>query len=453
MSQTIIAPQPGPQQMFLASQADICLYGGAAGGGKSYALLLETLRHWENPKFNCIIFRKNSTQIRNQGGLWNEAESIFRPLGCHLREGLLEVIFPSGAKIKFAHMEHDKTIYAYQGSQIPAIFWDELTHFSETQFFYMMSRLRSTSGVAGYVRATCNPDSDSWVAKFVDWYIDEEGYPIPERSGTLRWFIRQDEKLIWAETKEELEENYGKDTMPKSFTFISSKLSDNKILMEKDPTYLASLKSLSRIERMRLLGGNWKVRPSAGAYFQRESFEILDAIPSGWMQEVRYWDRAATKPSESNPDPDWTRGIKMLKYPNGMFLITCLRSARDTPLKIEQLIKNTASHDGHNVKICLEQDPGSSGVADAQNYVRLLAGYYVQLRSPSKDKLTRALPLSAQCEFGNVKLLRAPWNEEFFMELENFSGEDGKGHDDIVDATSGAFNELCGEISVFDTYS
>jgi predicted phage terminase large subunit-like protein len=447
MDRIEIRPQLGPQTDFASTAASIAIYGGSAGGGKSFALLLEPLYHFNNPKFGAVIFRRNMVQIRNEGGLWDEAESIYRQLGAHMNQGICLATFPSGARVKFSHLEHDHTVYTYQGSQIAMIGFDELTHFSENSFWYMLSRNRSVSGVPGYIRATCNPDVDSWVRKLIDWYIDEHGYPIKEHSGKIRWFIRQNDELIWANTCKELIDLYGSDQIPKSFTFIPSSVYDNKILMEKDPSYLSNLMALPRVERLRLLGGNWNVRYSGGDYFQREWFEIIDVTNTGSTGKVRYWDRASTKPNESNPDPDWTRGLKLNRLSTGAFVVEDVRSLRDSPLAVERLIKNTATQDGCEITVCVEQDPGSSGVADAENYVRLLAGFYVQVRRPSNDKITRALPVSAQAQAGNVKLLRGSWNEAFLNELENFPLG---GHDDQVDVLSGAFNEMCQGVSILD---
>ena len=441
--------QPGPQYTFLNTSADIAFYGGAAGGGKSYALLLEHLKNFHNPAFRSVIFRRNSTQVRNPGGLWHESMAIYKSYNGHPREAFLEWKFPAGSTIKFAHLEHEKSIYDWQGSQIPFIGFDELTHFSETQFTYMLSRNRSTSGIKPYVRATCNPDVNSWVRQWLEWYIGEDGYAIPEKSGVIRWFIRKDGTMHWANTKQELLESFGKTELPKSFTFISAKVTDNKILMEKDPDYISNLKALSRVERERLLDANWNVKVTAGCYFQQSWFEVVDVIQGGYTQIVRYWDRASTKPNEDNTDPDWTRGVKLYKYSNGTWLVADVRSIRDTPLAVEQLVKNTASQDGRSVVVYGEQDPGSAGVSDVGNFARMLMGYIVKIARPTKDKETRARPCSAQCEVGNIKVLRGAWNKEFFDELENFPL--GK-HDDIVDAFSGAFNALCETVSILDAY-
>ncbi len=447
---TKISPQPGPQYDFLSTEADIAIFGGAAGGGKTYGLLLDPIRHYNNPNFGGTIFRKTSVQVRNEGSLWDESMQIYPLLGARPRESVLSWEFPSGMSMGFSHLEYEKDVLGFQGAQIPWQGWDELTHFSQQQFFYMISRNRSgTAGVKPKIRATCNPDPDSWVRKFIDWWIDEHGFPIKERSGKLRWFIRMDDQFIWADTKEQIHAQYGRgeEIQPKSVTFIPSKLQDNKIFMKKDPGYLANLLAQNRVDRMRLLEGNWNVRAAAGELFKREWMPVVDSVPSGWIQSVRFWDRAATKPNETNHDPDWTRGLKLYKYGDGRFVVVDLKSTRDTPGKVETLIKATASHDTNNVRIMSQQDPGSAGVSEAEHFIRMLSGYDVHTQIFNKDKITRAKPVSAQCEAGNVSVLRAGWNEEFFSELENFP--EGK-HDDIVDVFSGAFNALSGGLSLAD---
>lgn len=443
-----IGPQAGPQTAFLASHADIAIYGGAAGGGKTYGLLLDPLRNHDNKDFGGVIFRKTGVQVRNEGGMWDESVKLYSLFRAKPREASLEWRFPSGMSMSFAHLEHANDIYNYQGAQMPWLGFDELTHFSKEQFFYMLSRNRSTSGVLPRVRATCNPDPDSWVRDFIDWWIDPAtGYAIPERSGVLRWFVRFDEKFHWANTKQELHDQYGygEEIQPISVTFIPSKLQDNKILMRKDPKYLANLLAQGRVDRMRLLDGNWNVRAIAGTFFQREWFPIVDAVPAGWIAACRFWDRAATKPNETNKDPDWTRGLLLYKYNDGRYCVVDLRSMRDTPGQVDSLIKNMAGHDSANVKIVSQQDPGSAGVLEADHFIKSLAGYWVSVMITSKDKATRAKPVSSQCERHNILVLRAPWNKDFFDELENFS-ENPKdyAHDDIVDVLSGAFNELSG---------
>jgi hypothetical protein len=132
-----LKPQPGPQEQFLSSSADIVIYGGAAGGGKSFALLMEPLRHINNPKFGAVIFRKNANQITAEGGLWDTSDGIYPYIGGKGTKNPRPTWkFPKGAKISFAHLEYEKDKFAWQGSQIAFIGFDELTHFTESQFFY-----------------------------------------------------------------------------------------------------------------------------------------------------------------------------------------------------------------------------------------------------------------------------------------------------------------------------
>lgn len=430
-----IKPQEGPQEDFLLSNADIVIYGGAAGGGKSWALLMECLRHRNVPSFSAVIFRRNSTQVRNPGGLWDTSCEIFPHAGGTPKESTLEWDFQGKGKVKFAHLEHDKTRFDWQGSQIPLIGFDELTHFSWSQFVYMLSRNRSPCGVKPYIRATTNPDPDSWVRQFISWWIDEvSGYPIPSRSGKTRWFFIQNDQTIWGSSREELLEK-DQNCLPKSVSFVASTVHDNKILLEKDPGYLANLKALPRFEREQLLMGNWNVRPTAGMFFQRSFFETVKAVPKGGVKGVRYWDRAATKKTENN-DPDYTVGLRLEKDKNSILYVTDMVRIQQSPLGVQSAIKNTASQDGISVRIGIEQDPGQAGVSEADYLVRMLQGYNVKTFKATQDKVTRALPVSSQAEAGNIKLLQAPWNEDFLRELENFPESS---HDDIVDALSGAF--------------
>lgn len=433
-----LAPQKGPQTAFLECGADIAFYGGAAGAGKTFAVLMEPIYHLHVEYFKSVTFRRNSTMVRNPGGLWDTSMQIYANprLAGIPKETTLEWDFPAKSTVKFAHLQYENDVLSWQGAQIPLIIFDELTHFTKSQFFYMMSRNRSTCGVKPYMRATTNPMADSWVREFIDWWIDPNtGLAIAERSGKIRYFIQLNDQIIWHESKAALHEKYA-GCLPKSFTFISASIFDNQKLLQADPGYLSNLHALPRVERERLLNGNWNIRPSAGLYFQKGYFEVVQAVPSSRANQIiRYWDRAATKKTETN-DPDYTVGIKIEKDINNIIYVTDMIRIQDTPLGVQNIIKNTASLDGIQARIGIEEDPGQAGVADAEHLTRLLQGYNVKRNKVMKDKITRALPVSAQAEAGNIKVLKGRWNEDFFKELENFP--EGA-HDDIVDALSGAF--------------
>src|SRR5688572_9969967 len=428
-------PQPGPQETFLASDADIVIFGGAAGGGKTWALLRQPLKHVGNSQFGGVVFRRTSPQIRNQGGLWDESVTLYPPQNAVPRQTVLEWIFTSGAKLKFAHLQYDLDVHDWQGAQVPFIGFDQLEHFSESQFWYMLSRNRSMCGVHPYVRATVNPDADSWVATLIAWWIDQKtGFPIEEKSGVVRWFTRVNNEIKWADSREELATG-GEE--PKSLTFIPAKLSDNQMLMQKDPGYLANLKALSLVDRERLLNGNWKIVATAGKIFNRAWFEIVDSVPAGGT-EARFTDLAASEKKIASDDPDYTASCKMRRV-GDVYYIMDATAEQLGPTAADKSMVNLASQDGKACKQRWEEEGGASGKRDTAHITALLAGYDCKGVRPDGDKIVRAKPLAAQAEAGNVKLLRGDWNDRW---LNHMHGQPELPHDDEMDAASGAFNEL-----------
>lgn len=443
-----IAPQPGPQTLFVESEADICIYGGAAFAGKTFGLLLQPTKFINNALFSAVIFRRDTTQIRNPGGLWDESLGLYKLFDAAPVEQPLEHTFPSGSRVKFAHLQHEKDKYSWDGAQIPFIGFDQLEHFTRTQFFYMLSRNRSASGVRPHIRATCNPDADSWLAEFLEWWIDQEtGYAIPARAGKVRWMYRGgDDTIEWADTREELVKkhrvkglplDHPEQPLPKSVQFIPGRITDNKIGMAKDPTYLGNLKAMQRVERERLLQGNWKIRPGAGLMFNRLWCPVVETAPADTVW-VRYWDLAATEKTENN-DPDWTVGLKLgYSYKEKKYVIGRVRRLRDSAGMVRRAMRVEAESDGDHCRVGFPQDPGQAGKDQAQQLVAHMTGYNATYRIESGDKVVRFSPFSAQCEAGNVLRLRdlGPDGEDFLRNLEAFP--DGEKKDD-ADACSGAF--------------
>ncbi|GAA3940537.1 terminase large subunit domain-containing protein [Hymenobacter algoricola] len=276
----IIYPQPGFQMAALSTPADIAIIGGGAGGGKTYALLMEASRHRFNKDFGAVIFRRTYAMVTNEGGLWDTSKELYPMVGA--KQGDLEWKFPSGARVSFAHMQHEKNMFDWQGTQIPLIIFDELTHFTKKQFWYMQTRNRSLCGVRPYVRCSCNPDPDSWVAELIAWWIGEDGFPILERAGTLRYFTRDGEMMIWGDTPEEvlekaphLFEGELAATRPKSLTFIPGSIFENKKLLAVNPEYLAGLMAQDETTKAQLLEGNWKVKVDGLALFEHPRLSDL----------------------------------------------------------------------------------------------------------------------------------------------------------------------------------
>lgn len=130
----------------------------------------------------------------------------------------------------------------------------------------------------------------------------------------------------------------------------------------------------------------------------------------------------------------------MGKCTRGYFWVLDVIRRQYSPGKVETLITNTAKHDGKNVVVGLEQDPGQAGKMEANYLAKKLAGYKVKIVPATTAKETRAKPFSSQCESGNVKIVDGAWNKPYLSTLENFPTPNG--HDDDVDASSGAFNVL-----------
>ena len=441
-----LAPQPGPQTMFMTSPADIVIYGGAAGGGKTYALLLEALRHKDVPGFGAVIFRSNYNQITAEGGLWDASIKIFSrvPDAFSKKTPKLHWNFSGGGKLNFDYISRDEDLNSWQGTEIAYIGFDELTHFTRHQFIYMLSRNRTTCGIRPYIRATCNPDADSWVASFISWWIDQNtGYPVPERSGKLRYMVNLNDVIHWADTPEALAEEC--DVKPeecKSVTFIASRLEDNRVLMESDPAYMANLKAMTEVEMERLLYGNWKIRPSAGTFFQRTQVgEMLSEVPDDLEAVCRGWDLAATDKTE-NENAAYTAGVLMGRRKNGRFVVLDVINQQLKAGEVRKLVLQTAQTDHAKyawVRQRLPQDPGQAGKEQAQSYLSMLAGFDVRILAESGDKATRAEPMAAQWQHGMFDVVIGEWNEMYFNQLESFPDSRWK---DMVDAGSSAFNEL-----------
>ena len=444
----MLEPQAGPQTMFMASSADIVIYGGAAGGGKTYALLLEMLRHKDIKNFGAVIFRKNFTQITAEGGLWDSSVKLYTqvPDAEQRKSPKLHWKF-KGGKLTFAHLDREEDLQAWQGTEIAYLGFDELTHFSRHQFLYMLSRNRSTCGVKPYVRATCNPDSDSWVADFVSWWINQDtGYPIRERSGVVRYMCVINDVIYWGDTPEDLASNHGINPEEcKSVTFIASKLEDNKILMKSDPSYLSNLKAMTEVDMERLLYGNWKIKAQAGRYFKRTQIPIdgyYEKIPDDVVYWCRAWDLAATDEDE-NGDADYTAGVLIGIRKNNRYIVADVINKQVKAGDVEKLIRMTAISDrkkyGFSYRVRIPQDPGGAGKIVAKQYLNGLSGFDVKAEPVSGSKELRATPFAAQWQNGFVDVLIAEWNEMYFSQLESFPESK---HDDMVDSSSDAFNEL-----------
>ena len=276
-----IRPQPGFQERVLSTPADIAIVGGSSGPGKTWCLLFEPLRHYKIKHFNATIIRRTFPQINGPGGLWDQSMELYPHFGAAAVKSNMEWRFPN-SRFVFMHMQNEDDWLNVQGSNRVYMAFDELTQFSRNQFFKTFPWIRSGAcPVPAYVRASCNPDADSWVASFIDWYIMDDGFPDPERDGKIRYFRTINDEVYWGSSKDEVNEQIAPivdDIDPlhiKSFTFIKGELSDNQILLTNDPTYRSQLLAMSEEEQMRFLHGNWKVKLDKNIIFKLASFRDI----------------------------------------------------------------------------------------------------------------------------------------------------------------------------------
>ena len=395
------------QQVFLRSYALEGLFGGAAGGGKSSALLMSALQYVDVPSYSAILFRRTYADLALPGALMDRFKSwVTQYDDVSWNANSYVATFPSGARISFGYLNNVNDYPRYKGSEFQFIGMDEVTEIRESDYRYMFSRLRrpasgELSKVPLRMRSASNP-APNWVRqRFIVEGVD---------SGRI---------------------------------FVPSKLTDNPGI---DPeSYKQALAALDPVERRRLEMGDWWVT-TLGTYFDRTSFVIIDPseVPHvlSSSRAVRFWDLAATEPSHSNPNPDWTVGTLVL-FDQGIAYVLDVKRARVKNEKIEKLISQTAMEDGPAVTIRMEQEPGSSGKALIDQYARyVLPGYdFAGIRSTG-DKQTRARPFAAAVANGNVRVVRNAWLTDW---LDEFSGfPESSDHDDQVDSAVGAFSFLTG---------
>lgn len=275
VQEVIFKPNPGPQTEFLAATEREVLYGGSAGGGKSYALLADPVRYFSNKNFNGILLRRTNDELREL--VWKTQELY--PLiykGAKWSERKSQWTFPSGARLWLTYLDREDDVLRYQGQAFTWIGFDELTqHPTPFAWNYMRSRLRTTDpSLPLCMRATTNPGGPGhgWVKKM---FID----PAPANSK----FCAKD-----LETNEELRypANHPKAGDPLFYRrFIPAKLSDNPYLMS-DGQYEANLLSLPENQRRQLLEGDWMV--AEGAAFPEFSVKTHVCgpfeIPSSWRK-------------------------------------------------------------------------------------------------------------------------------------------------------------------------
>ncbi len=396
-----VSPTPKQHAGCILDEFDEMLFGGAGGGGKSIWLLMGALQYVDHREYSALLLRKTLPELEMRGGLMDVAGEWLHPTAAEWSGRKKQWRFPSGATLQFGYLETEVDKFRYKSAAFHYVGFDELTTFTRSQYLYLFTRMRrgKDSPIPMRMRAASNPGGPGheWVKeRFVD----------PGSPGRI---------------------------------FLRAGLDDNPYIDKAE--YINLLMHLDPVERARIMEGDWSAR-EAGTMLRRDWFRVVDAAPKQ-MFRGRRWDLAATKP-KPRTDPDYTAGVKMGQL-DGQYWIEHITRTRDTSARIELLIAHTAKVDGHQCMQRMEQEPGASGKAVIDHYARrVLIGYDFKGVRSTGDKTTRARPLASAAEQGYVNIVRAPWNEAFLDEAEIFPPPPGR-HDDMVDAASGAFEDVSAE--------
>ncbi len=449
----LVPHDPSPRQRdFLALDCEEALFGGAAGGGKSDALLMGALQYIDVPNYSAVIFRRHETDFSMPGSVLALAREWLAGSSARWDADLHGYRWPNGASLHFGFGQTLKQLVdKYQGSVFQYIAFDEITQWLEMLYQYMFSRLRrlANSVVPLRMRGAGNPGGrgHAWVKRrFVTF----------ARNVTVQSDAREDIKkfrngvplpspavYVSPPTEDAVRMAQATGRSAQGAYFVPAFLRDNPGL--DIGSYEANLARLDPVTRAQLKNGDWDVI-SAGNFFKAEWFKIIksSSVPAT-LRPIRSWDFAATE-TKAGTDPDYTAGSKFgvdrANTGEKRLIVTALEHFRESPGETQKRLLKTAEEDGKRTPIFLEQEPGSAGKTLVHNYkTGLLFGWMVHSSTRTGSKEDYWKPLSALAEAGALCLVEANWNERL---IEEFTGLPD-GHDDIADSAALGYAWLTGE--------
>jgi predicted phage terminase large subunit-like protein len=410
--------RPTPKQArFLYLTGAEALFGGAAGGGKSDALLMGALQFVDVPGYAAILFRRTYADLSLPGALMDRAKEWLGGTAARWSDKEKTWHFPSGATLTFGYLEHEDDKYRYQSSEFQFIGFDELTQFSETQFRYLFSRLRrlQSARVPLRMRAASNP------------------------GGVGHAWVRQRFLL---------------DGAAAGRVFVPARLDDNPHLDRAE--YVASLNQLDPITRGQLLAGDWnsfeggRFRATwfggyaSGADAHGHAAYFLDGDAAG-VAAASCWRFVTVDPACTEKDTsDYTAIVVVAVTPNRDLLVLDVVRKR---LALDRIVPAVA-------EVCRRWRPRFVGI-EATGFQTAI--YDAAKRHPGipavkplfpegKGKLVRATPAIIRAEAGQIYLPgAAPWREDFVAELVMFTGDEKQdAFSDQVDALAYAVQQLEG---------
>lgn len=420
---------------------------------------MKILKYIKDPNFRAVFIRETNTQLTQAGGLWQEAQDMWKHFGATFKQApVLTATFPSGASVQFKVCGADRDISNYDGGQYSLVIFDEAQNHTEVQIRYLESRIRSRAKGPHQLIGTCNPKYDHhYLLKFVTPYLDPvTGIPLKEEFAKERFYGAYQGEVVVGDTKEELEAKYPGIKL-QTYTFIAATVYDNPRMKILNPGYIDRLENLKRVERERLLLGSWKAKPTTAGYFKRDWVEEIDAPPTDVLQRVRGMDLASSLPSESAPNPDWTASVMMSKTKDGYYVVEHVERYRKLTNSVLDHIVETDKADkgfGYEVSVYIPKDPGQAGAAANLYFIKHLTEYGVTARTEQNvgitGKLQRMQPFLALAESGLIKVVKGDWNNDWYNELEDFIDGNRNQKDDMWDATATATKALLKNRSMGD---
>jgi predicted phage terminase large subunit-like protein len=449
----IRGPQPGPQTDFLSKKQDdgsvidwaIC--GGEFFGGKTISLVMDAARNIDHPHYHGCLFRRTYKQLTDAGGMCDACSILYPQFGGVPTDKRLKWSFPSGASILLHHLQHDSDIYNYRSSQFCFLGIDQIEEFPMEAMFYLGARTRPGPHYnrVVYRRATCNPEP-GWLANFLQYYWSEDtGYHHPDRSGHVKYFTREKDRVIWVDKSWRGEDG----RKPLSFTYVYMPRSTNVAGMQANPDYSAVIGTMDEVSQERLGKGNWKVIESGGM-FRKEWFKIVKKAPDG-IRLLRYWDFAASEVKDGK-DPDFTARVKMGIYGGDIYIVHSGKS-REEPGTTIKVMERISKEDGRDVAVRWEEEKGSAGKFNTSHLTALLIGYDAQGDAVSGSKVERARPLSSAASNGRLYLVEGDWNADFITAACMFPKKKNGIKIDEIDAASGGLKCLTMNKRVWEFFS
>jgi predicted phage terminase large subunit-like protein len=410
------------------------------------------LKYCQDPNFRAVFIRETNGQLSQSGGLFEEARVMWeKHFGAKFKtHPSMMATFPSGATVQFKVCGSDRDVSNYDGGQYSLVVFDEAQNHTEVQIRYLESRIRSRAKGPHQLILTCNPKYDhDYLLKFVTPYLDPEtGIPRKEMFAREMYYGAYNGQVVVGTSQAELEEKYPGISC-QTYTFIAATVYDNPRMRKINPTYVTRLENLKRVERERLLLGSWTAKPQNQGLFKREWCNMIDEVPNDVVDRVRGYDLAATLPSETYPDPDWTACVRMSKTKSGRYVVEhACRTRQLAHGVLDYIEKNYFDdlNDGVAATVWLEVDPGSSGKHAAGFMVQYLVEHGVDVRkqdvNPSNGKLARCRPFLSLCEAGSVDVVKGDWNEMWFNEMEDFIEGNRRQKDDLFDSTASSCKAL-----------